>query len=266
MVSGRKIAGLVSALAAGVFALAACGSSVPATTILKDGSYSIGEDIATGVLFRDSIAGAAACMYKLEDPSGNPFGVSQTVKDEALEDDTWFAPKSVLSRVTLKPLGVGLPLIKDYTLIVRDCGRLDVYPDATAHAAEKAAEKAEDDEAVNPTTDPAEPVLINVAKAGVYVVGKDIPSGLWGSAYIQNKHMPTADLQAISIDGVAPTLYQSADGREHVSFSGDTTAGGDGQRMKDNAWDFAVALEDGQTVTVDAPLSTPFHHYRSLSS
>lgn len=126
--------------------------------------------------------------------------------------------------------------------------------------------KAEDDKAVNPTTDPAEPVLINVARAGVYVVGKDIPSGLWGSAYIQNKHMPTADLQAISIDGVTPTLYQSADGREHVSFSGDTTAGGDGQRMKDNAWDFAVALEDGQTVTVAAPLSTPFHHYRSLSS
>ena len=110
-------------------------------------------------------------------------------------------------------------------------------------------------------------VQVRTAYLGRVGIGpRHIPSGLWGSAYIQNKHMPTADLQAISIDGVAPTLYQSADGREHVSFSGDTTAGGDGQRMKDNAWDFAVALEDGQTVTVAAPLSTPFHHYRSLSS
>lgn len=105
--------------------LSACGSSAPATSITSDGSYTIGEDIAVGTLTRGPGAtGAASCLYKIDNADGTPFGVSQSVKDMAAEQDSWFAPKSVLSRGTLKPLGPGLPLVKGFRLTVRDCGQL----------------------------------------------------------------------------------------------------------------------------------------------
>ena len=113
------------------FTLTACGSSAPATpdsSITGDGSYTVGEDIEAGTLIY-SAAGAsthaAGCQYKLDDSNGKPIGVSQTMKDMVREGhDSWFAPKNVLSRGTLKALGIGLPLFDGQTLIVQGCGTL----------------------------------------------------------------------------------------------------------------------------------------------
>ena len=264
---------IAATLAAAALALTACGSSTPADDIRADGSYTIGEDVKAGTLIRTSgSTGAASCLYKLDDRNGDPFGVSQTVKDEALYgDSSWFAPESVLSRPTLRPLGpgpgLGLPLVDGYTLIVRGCGVLVIEGSKLDLAMKegRAAMDAADATTAAPapapvvTTAPAVPAgpLVNVTAAGTYVVGTDIAAGEWGPdvAPDYRNRMTTAEVASISINGTPLTDVT----KPKMAGPLVKAVGWDG-------WDYAINLVAGDTVTISAPLTHTFHSYTAAVS
>jgi hypothetical protein len=89
--------------------LSACGGA-PATTITKDGTYTVGSDIIAGTLAKETISGAAQCELTLKTPEGITLAVSQA----AGRDDP------TAHTVALK----AVPLKDGQTVQVKNCGTL----------------------------------------------------------------------------------------------------------------------------------------------
>lgn len=125
---------------------------------------------------------------------------------------------------------------------------------------------------LNPAVPPAVSSVVaptladSIAAPGTYVVGKDIPKGVWGPPGTDKANWTTTDdIKSIVVDGVGPTIYNPYGTAQHVSFDKvpDLTGNGDGAQRTNGRWDWSLILNDGQTITVTAPLSVPFALYQA---
>lgn len=107
-----------------------------------------------------------------------------------------------------------------------------------------------------------------ISQPGTYVVGTDIPRGVWGWGDDKAAFPTTEDVKAMAVDGVGPTIYNPYGTAKHVSFdrAPDLTGNGDGAQRTNGRWDLSFILDNGQTVTITAPLTVPFSLYSAWPS